>query len=287
MYFDKLAPYNVHMIIGNHDIFHRNSLQVNSVQLVLGEYDKLHFIDHPQELEFDGLKIAMIPWICADNKDETVEFINNTSAPIAMGHLELAGFAMYKGVPNAHGEDPKLFANFESVYSGHYHHRSSAGNINYLGAPLEYTWSDYDDPRGFHVFDTETRQATFVQNPLTMFKKIFYDDSDKTLDDLLSYDFEQYRNCVVKIVVKCKNNPYWFDQFIDGLEACSPYDLQVVEDHLNLDLEEDDEIVSEAEGTLEIFQKFIEQAYMGSANKSQLNTFIGNLYQEALSVETV
>ena len=32
-------------------------------------------------------------------------------------------------------------------------------------------------PRGFHIlFDTETRELEFIQNPYEMFHKIYYDD---------------------------------------------------------------------------------------------------------------
>lgn len=127
----------------------------------------------------------------------------------------------------------------------------------------------------------------FVQNPFKMFKKIFYDDSTKTLDDLLAMDFEQYRNCIVKVVVRNKTNPYWFDQFIDNLESCSPHDLQVVEDHLNLDLEDDDDIVSEAEDTLTIIRHFIDQATPKSVDKTALERFVSSLYSEAMSVENI
>ena len=44
-------------------------------------------------------------------------------------------------------------------------------------------WNDVDDPRGFHIFDTDTFKLEFIQNPYTMFEKVYYDDTDVKLFD--------------------------------------------------------------------------------------------------------
>ncbi len=158
---------------------------------------------------------------------------------------------MYKGVVgNDHGFDSKLFDKFDVVMSGHFHHKSTKGNINYLGAPYEMTWSDYNDPRGFHIFDTESRELTFIQNPFPMFHKVLYDDVNKTMEEVIEQDFSGFSNSFVKLIVRNKTNPYWFDIVVDKIEKTGVLDLQIVEDHLNLDLEDDADIVDEAEDTL-------------------------------------
>jgi hypothetical protein len=170
------------------------------------------------------------------------------------------------------------------VLSGHYHHRSSDGSVFYLGSHGEFTWSDYDDPRGFHILDTETRELTFIENPYKMFKKVWYDDLDKNFLEK-EIDYSEFKNTMVKVIVKNKTNPYWFDMFIDNLEKVGSHDLQVVEDHLNLSLEDDNDIVNEAEDTLTIFRKHIDQLSMPDTNKKKLETVVNNLYVEALTVE--
>jgi hypothetical protein len=118
-----------------------------------------------------------------------------------------------------------------------------------------------------------------------MFKKIKYNDvafSYTAQDDL-----SEYAGCIVKVIVQEKSNPYLFDQFIDSLEKFNPHDIQIVEDHLNLGLEDDQDIIDEAESTLEIFKRFISGLEYKNVDKVSLERTIIDLYQEALSVEAV
>ena len=62
------------------------------------------------------------------------------------------------------------------MFSGHFHHKSDDGQIYYLGPPYQIYWNDFDDPKGFHIFDTDTRELERIVNPYTLFSKIFYDD---------------------------------------------------------------------------------------------------------------
>ena len=117
-----------------------------------------------------------------------------------------------------------------------------------------------------------------------MFHKILYDDTDKTMEQMLEMDVQQYKGCIVKVIVRSKNNPPWFDVFIDRLEKAGVVDIQVVEDHFHLDLEADEDIVNEAEDTLTILSKYIDQVQM-TGDRQRLDTLMRNLYYEALSTE--
>ena len=286
-FFDELEKRNIklHVFVGNHDTFYKNTNDVNSPELLLKDYDNISIYNEPVEYSFDYLNVALLPWVNSGNYQESIDFINNTKAQVLFGHLELAGFEMYRGAFNDHGMSADLFKKFDIVATGHYHHKSSRGNIHYLGTPYEMTWSDFQDPRGFHILDTETRDMQFVQNPYRMFNKIHYSDLDKTMDDVLDINLDMYRNTFVKVIVQNKNNPYWFDLFIDRLEKNGVVDLQVVEDHFNLNLEDDEDIVNEAEDTLTILRKVVEQVDSGSVPKKELDNFLSSLYTEALYVE--
>lgn len=276
---------DLYIILGNHDTYYKNTNEINAVrELIEGKYQFIHVIERPQVVEFDRTEILLLPWICEDNLEESMNAIRTTPATVLMGHLELNGFEMFRGSISDHGLDHRLFDRFDVVCSGHFHHKSSTGNIHYLGAFAEYTWSDYDDPRGFHLFDTDTRELTFIQNPYRMFEKIWYDDTNKTVEEVV-FDREiDVRNKMVKVIVVNKTNPYWFDLFIDRVEKAGATDLQVVEDHMNLDLMADEDIVDEAEDTLTVFKKYIGQLSL-SVDQKKLERLITGLYNESLQVE--
>ena len=103
------------------------------------------------------------------------------------------------------------------------------------------------------------------------------------MEQVTNIEFEKYNKCFVKIIVSEKNNPFWFDMFVDKLEKAGPIHVQVVEDHLHLDMESDDDIVSEAEDTMTILHNYIEALDI-NVDKNKLEYTIKNLYSDALSI---
>ena len=168
--------------------------------------------------------------------------------------------------------------------SGHFHHKSDDGTVYYLGNPYEITWSDYKDTRGFHIFDTETRELEHIQNPYRMFHKVFYDDSEETFESLTGKDYSEYEGTYVKLVVQKKTNPFWFDSVMDKLYAANVSDLVVVENFSDFDVSDED-IIDEAQDTLTILSKYVNT--LNVENKTELDGLMRSLYNEALTVEAV
>jgi DNA repair exonuclease SbcCD nuclease subunit len=286
-FLDKLANrgLEVHMIAGNHDTYYKNTNSINALhELVVGKYPFNIHDRIPKEVEFDSVTVLMLPWICDENRKVCLDKIRSTPSQIVMGHLELAGFEMYRGSIVSHGDDRKLFDRFDMVLSGHYHHRSSDGSIHYLGSHAEFTWSDYDDRKGFHILDTETRELTFIPNPYIMFYKVWYDDATLGREPE-GLDISYCKGKIVKVIVKNKTDPYRFDKFIEQIEKVGVIEMQIVEDHLNLGVAEDEDIVNEAESTISIFKKYINQIDTEEKIKVKIEYTITELYNEALTLE--
>lgn len=286
-YFDELARRNIetHIIVGNHDAHFKNTIEVNSVDLVLGEYSNIIPYSSPRSVTLGGTEILVLPWICDDNEQDTIRIMRETRAQILFGHLEIKGFEMYRGAVMDHGADASLFSKFELVASGHFHHPSKKGNIQYLGAPYEMTWSDYDDARGFHIFDTSTRTMQFMRNPLRMFHRLSYDDTDATsVEQALARRPPSLADKTVKVVVKAKTNPSLFDQAMNSIEAERPANVQVVDDHHNQHLVEDADIASEVTDTLTVLKDYVNK-HSRVDDRKALDTLLTELYHTALEVQ--
>ena len=193
-----------------------------------------------------------------------------------MGHLNLNGFEMARGLYNTECMDRKIFSKFDMVLSGHFHQRSHKDNIWYLGSPFEQTWIDYGEERGFHILDTETLNLEFVQNPHKMFAKIFYDGH--IADDV---DVSNYTGMAVKIIVNQIDDQYLFNKFIDEMEAADPWHMQIID---NTDVSNADDIEIEhieSKGTIELLNDYIEQRDYD--NKDEVKSLMRDLFDEAIS----
>jgi DNA repair exonuclease SbcCD nuclease subunit len=278
-----------HIIQGNHDSYYKDTHEVNALdELVAGKYRYIHTHSVPRVINIDGLDIQIMPWITDSNREEALEAIKHPKASILMGHLELNGFTMHRGLISDHGLDRKLFENFDAVYSGHYHHRSTIGNITYIGAFGEYTWHDYGDPRGFSTLDSRNKKLEFIQNPHKMFRIAKYDDhaSEDIVTKIQNTDFSKYKDTYVKLVVVNKSNPYAFDLLFDSIYKAGPLDIQIVEDPSVLLDSEDAEEIDEAEDTVTILRKYIDGLTL-PLDSGKMKNFMIDVYNEALQVETI
>jgi DNA repair exonuclease SbcCD nuclease subunit len=276
-FFDRLGDRSVYMLAGNHDTYFKNTNDVNSPDLLLDSYDNIQVIDRPQNITVGNTSILMMPWICSDNYGECMEAIRSSTAPVLFGHLELAGFVMHKGQQSEGGMDPKIFDKFDLVCSGHFHHRSRSKNIQYLGNPYELTWNDYDDPRGFHIFDTETLELTFVENPFKMFVRYVYDDGTMDPDGI---DCGIFADKNVKLVVVNKTDFYKFDMFVDRLYKQNLLELKIIEDFSEFEADALDDDNIDIEDTMSLLNSFVDSTDT-DADKQRIKTLMRELYVEA------
>ena len=270
------------LIVGNHDIYFKSTNELNSPDYLLN-FDNIEIFKDPIVKNYDGLDICLLPWINSENAEDIEEFLGICEAPIVMSHLEVNGGMMSPGHFHGGGTPKEWFKRFEQVYSGHFHHKSTLDNIRYLGSQMEFTWNDFGDEKYFHILDTETREITKVHNPLKMFHKVFYDDTKETLMSIKKKDFSALKGTFVKLVVVNKNEPYWFDMFVEEMIKAYPADLKVVEDHSNLDVLNEDDLVEEAEDTLTILTKHIESLNI-DGDKTKLDALMRSLYAESIDI---
>ena len=278
-YFDPIHLRGIRMvsIIGNHTAYYKNTNEINTNGLVLREYDNITLLVECEELEIGGLNILFIPWINQENEASTYKKIKESKAKVAMGHLELNGFTATHGHVMENGADFEIYNKFKQVFSGHYHTRSNNGTIYYLGNPYEMFWNDVNDTRGFHLFDTKTIEHTPINNPYRLFYNIYYEDTNYKL-----FDTREYKDKIVKVVVKKKTDQKQFEKFIDKLYNSGIQDLKIIENFVLT--ESADFEVEETENTIGILNRYIDESEF-EGDKALIKGILQQIYTEACEVD--
>ena len=273
MWFDPVKELGCKMtaLVGNHDIYYKNTLRINSPDELLGGYD-IDVITEPTTCTFDGTDILLLPWICDENYDRTLRSISESTAPVCMGHLELNGFEAHPGHVMDKGIDMNIFSKFTKVFSGHYHTKSNKNNCYYLGNPYQLYWNDYGQKRGFHVFDTETLRTTFYRNPFDTFHKLYYNGGVTIPPE------EEIKGTFVKLIVEDKGDYAKFDYVVRQLQDIGLADLKIVED-LSVDLEKGDSVV-ETEDTMTLLDNYIDEIDL-KVDRNNIKSIMRSLYLEA------
>lgn len=285
-FFDRLAEKQIQVfsIVGNHDDYYKHTNAINSQTLLLEDsYPNFHILKNPCEVQVGGIWITMIPWINNENYEKTMQTIQLSTSKVVLGHLEVNGSQVFKGIECTEGLDSNIFSDFDLVMSGHFHTPSQNGNIRYLGSPYQMYWNDFEDQRGFYIFDTETLELEMIRNPYTLFHKIIYRDDFRVHSNV---DVSYLQDTYVKIVIEKKGNAYQFDKFVEKIAAANPAQLQIIDnEQLIAQISEDMDLLDEAEDTLTTMYNYVD--HMGqNVDTRDLKNLLASLYTEAQSVGT-
>lgn len=158
---EKLKDFNMIMIAGNHDSYYKNNASINSLSPFKGKKNIFVVDEVPVHVK-SKLNVCLCPW--------GTELENIPQSDILFGHFEIQNFKMnqFKVCDHGLGSDSVL-DKAEIVISGHFHlreHRKYSNNksIIYLGSPYEMDFGERGQIKGFHVFDTDTKEIEFVEN---------------------------------------------------------------------------------------------------------------------------
>jgi hypothetical protein len=185
---------------------------------------------NPRVFEFGTLNVLMVPWICEENEKECLEAIRTAKTEDVshvIGHFHLKGFNIGTGQVAEDGHDGNIFDGYEEVASGHFHTLSEKKiskktTVRYLSCPYEMTWSDWNDPKGFHLLDTDTGKYTFFRNPKRLFNKILWSEVPRT------GGYSDYAGTYCRVIKDTNEEPDLFAYFVEQLEKTA-LDVKVVE----------------------------------------------------------
>ena len=168
---EDFADFELHVLVGNHDMYYSTGTEVNSVNY-------LSFIS-PNIKVYTNIEqvgdFLIVPWLSEYNKAAFDSLLTNEiiSAKYALGHFEILGF----DIPESANQNvfqvtlDLFFDNFERTFSGHIHtpgvRTEGDKECRYIGAPYQMTRTDKGGQRGAYIFDTETKFLEFVENKVS------------------------------------------------------------------------------------------------------------------------
>jgi len=139
------------------------------------------------------------------------------------------------------------------------------------------TWNDYGDDKGIVVYDTadNTFERVTLHDPI--FHKIIYTDDI----DVSTFDYDECKHKIIKIIVEEKNDVFKFDKFCEKLHKQSPFAVDIIEKHL---YQTDSDINTDVfdKDTLTILLEAVdEEAGMEIKDQKILKGMIMDIHKEA------
>lgn len=241
----KDAGITCYVIDGNHDIFYRDSNNIDSnVLLETVAPDVFKIVRESREITLHGETFLLQGWINKNNMEAQINLARQSNADYLVGHLALTGFAMYKGVNSQEGLPLEPFKHFKKVYTGHYHTISQSMNIQYVGAPYHLNWADYPDgiDRGYWIH-TPGQEPELMRNTedQSLFMMYQYDPELKYEDNSL----DMCKGKMVKFLVDEVTDNRRYKKFLGVVSGLDMIDYKII----------DNTIVDKKENTVRIAEE--------------------------------
>ena len=180
----KICP--IHILVGNHDMFHKSSGEINSINL-LNYIPNVFVYNKPTKIKFTGKSILMMPYI--EKKKEQIEVLKRfAGCDYLFCHSDLNGAKMHL-TSVAHKNNDKIdveeFSGYRNVKTGHIHIQQTIGNVTFVGSVYEMDRNDINNQKGIFILDTFLDEERFIPNNISpKYKKIYI----RTQEDIESLD---------------------------------------------------------------------------------------------------
>lgn len=261
------------VLVGNHDIYHRESVSVSSVEEVLHPFTEwFTVVNSPKDVSIEGKTFLCVPWVCKENESDVAKAITKSSSKFCVGHFEFNGFELFKGQLAKTHFNHLDYKKFERVISGHYHHMSGRDNVLYTGTPYELTWNDHGTPKGFFVITNS--DIVFVENKHKLFSMI-------TLSDNPVIDSASIKDKHVKVRIDTQITPKERDALIDKIYGFGPHTVKLIE--LKTDVATVDNVVyNDTSSIHDLIADYATTVQVSpDVNRDRLKTVLTTMYLEA------
>jgi len=149
---------------GNHDMFLKNSWDINSLKPLSRYIDCKTTVC---KVNLGGIRFWILPFIHYESK--YMKVLNKIEEKHEDGDVLLTHIGVKSATINTcfllQSWSIVDFSNspFDRIYTGHFHSKQQVGdNVWYPGSPIPFKFDEGDVDHGFFVFDTDTRTHEFV-----------------------------------------------------------------------------------------------------------------------------
>jgi DNA repair exonuclease SbcCD nuclease subunit len=220
---DIFSEFNIFIVVGNHDIFYKHRVDVNSLSIFKNRQN-VHIIDTVQTLTYNNKNITLCPW--------NTQIDDIPQSDVIFGHFEIETFKMNAFRVCDHGlKVSSLLRKSPLIVSGHFHTRHEktyqAGTILYVGNPFEMDFGDMDNEKGYYILDLSTLEYEFFINAISPKHK------KTTLDNLVKHGNitqevkDLFKNNIVKLSIDRNISPEDLNYLTAKLNALGPEALQL------------------------------------------------------------
>jgi DNA repair exonuclease SbcCD nuclease subunit len=278
----KIMP--VVIILGNHDIYRKDSNEVNSAK-ILKWIPNITVLEEPDIMKVANNTLLLMPW--RKSVEEEIKCVSENDADYLFCHTDVKGLKFNKFTEVETGLDLKVMDKFKRVYSGHIHYTQTNKNFRMVGCPYQLTRSDMNNGKGIWIVDFEKDTETYFKNDYSpSFMRVIF-------EKILEMEVEDVNKMVTNNFVDILVHPKWslnfpFSTFAEELSGYKRLDFIP----RTTDIDENGEIIPDEGTTLENFdvltlaEKVINNTSHSDELKENLKKTVKILYENTVKANT-
>lgn len=271
----------IHIILGNHDIYKKNTNDVHSVK-IMKWIPNINIYEEPTVLDFSGKKLLLMPW--RNSKEEEAKCIKENPADFLFCHTDVAGLKFNKHTTIEEGLELSTMKSFRKVYAGHIHYSQHKGNFRMLGSPYQMTRSDMNNEKGIWMLDLSTEKEDYYPNNFSpQFMRYRFEGLlEMEMEDIK----ESFKNNFVDVSLDATkwSMHFPFSAFTEEVQGFRKLEFQPRMFDNEDDLP-DGEITDEQIDILQLAQKLIMSTAHSDAVKDRMIQTVKNLYEKVQKEE--
>lgn len=269
----KLSDFNLHMILGNHDLYYKKEYTTSAVNIFDG-FPNIKIYQTPEYMTVGNKKLLFCGW-----GYNPMDY----RADVLFTHAEISTFKFNETQTCEDGFlCSDLLKNYNLIYTGHFHLRQTRktkfGEVRYVGNPFQMDFSDEHDKKGFDILDTDTLEREFVENTISpKFRRIKLSKLIKmNLDEIPEMIGNSYFKLIIDKNIKSED----LQDLLGLINGCRPRNLN--HEYLNkqsLMRDENGDIHVEAFQIVDAIREYI--TMMEIPEKNDILKYTTELYYRA------